>query len=52
MRTKVQAPEGKCTEKKHDKDKIEEQTKCNVRCDVLKPALTPKVMSITTKSYS
>ena len=24
--------------------------KCNVRCEVLKPALTQKVMSITTKS--
>ena len=25
---------------------------CNVRCEVLKPALTQKVISITTKSRS
>ena len=50
MRIKVWAPEGKGTEKKQDKDKREEQTKCNVRCEVLKPALTKKVIGITTKS--
>ena len=48
--SRCEHPRAKAQRRRKTKKRETSNQKCNVRCEVLKPALTQKVMSITTKS--